>query len=654
MSVDQLKSSLDARSLFLAQKRVATEVGAFEDFKKVVGEPKKVPQPAALPVSRRVGLHIRAKDAVHGPIATHSSVRHLHHAISDRWRIDCRLAFAWPWRIVFHPDERQRTPRYRPRNIQRAWLYSGHVGHCPSHSSVAVGGSGVTRGAPSQPADLEEVGASIALATPQTLHPDAILADVKRLRKSGLSLTALQACDCLLGLKVVVAASTASGVPLGPAGLYLAAEATVVRALEQISDDFRGAANALLGVDTASKGKPIGDRQKLAAQRCHVSTDAFRHNYESRVLQAIVEALVHLEGQYSTQAAETALKSQIAHTSEEAQRDAKRQVDQRRSADSASEVADEVPSAHSLRERHLVGLLLPDSSNPFFARVGFSFERALRESGVDVMICSSEGQDEAERSVLEQFRARRIDGLVYIPTARPVLLLDLLNAPFPILVFDRKVNADGVDFIGFNSREGTLTAVEYLVRLGHRRIGYLRGPAAVETARERFDSFTECMASLGLDIDKRFIFSGDYSAHAGRDCASQLLRLASAQRPTAMLVANDLMAIGLMQRLQQAHWRLPDDLSVIGFDDIEWSRWVHPALTTIAQPVAEIVQRGAELLMNRMKEYRGGRAAKPEPTVEVFIPMLVTRESVGIPRSSVTRGHEIPLIPRRRVGDLSL
>ncbi len=186
---------------------------------------------------------------------------------------------------------------------------------------------------------------------------------------------------------------------------------------------------------------------------------------------------------------------------------------------------------------------------------------------------------------------------------------------------------------------GTLCAVDYLVAHRHAKIGYLRGHDGAESARERYDSFREAMARNRLESQQEWVFQGDFTCASGRSCAERLIAMAPENRPTAILAANDLMAIGLMQRLQENGWSLPRQLSVIGFDDVDWAQWTFPALTTIAQPVHKLVRAAVRLLTNRSRAINGDDAARPAPETVVIEPTLVPRASVTEPFDSATALH---------------
>jgi LacI family transcriptional regulator len=283
-----------------------------------------------------------------------------------------------------------------------------------------------------------------------------------------------------------------------------------------------------------------------------------------------------------------------------------------------------------LATQSMVGMIVPDFSNPFFAQLAFTFERALEESNQHLLVSSSEGRYERELLLLQRFRSIGVQGVIFISSGDSSESLQSLVADGePVLVLDRRLVAGNVDFVTTNSRKATLAAVDYLRNKGHSRVGYLRGLPGTETARERFASFQTAMKQAGLELSSNWTFKGDYTEGSGVDCAEKLVAMRKADRPTALLAGNDLMAIGLMQRLQQEQWVLPKELSVIGFDDISFSRWSSPALTTIAQPIEKLVLESIRLLTRRMRAMSEPGRPRPNPEEVQIEPTLVHRKSVA-------------------------
>lgn len=289
---------------------------------------------------------------------------------------------------------------------------------------------------------------------------------------------------------------------------------------------------------------------------------------------------------------------------------------------------------HGTPTENLVGLILPDASNPFFSDLAFHFEKEFSAKGWHLLVSSSEGKLAREVELYNRFKGLGVKGLLYISSgAQDFIAPDeiISDNKTAVLVFDRKLNNIGLDYVAVNSKEGTLAAVDYLVTYGHERIGYLKGLNGTQSAQERYFSFTSAMQKNELEVNPNFVFDGDFQLDSGRTCADMLVEMKRRQEdlPTAIICGNDLMAIGLMQRLQEVGWKIPKQLSVIGFDDISWSQWTTPSLTTLSQPKKTLVNKAIQILINRVKAIEEDVRIKAK-SVEIS-PTLIPRKSVTQP-----------------------
>lgn len=285
----------------------------------------------------------------------------------------------------------------------------------------------------------------------------------------------------------------------------------------------------------------------------------------------------------------------------------------------------------SMPVKQVVGLIIPDADNPYFTSIAFEFEKEFERYGWHLLISNSEGKLSRDLELIDRFKGLGISGLIYINCGNQSddLYSSLIaeNHDLPVLSFDRPIKSRSFDYVVIDSKKGTLQSVDYLVTKGHQRIAYQKGLKGTLTADERFDSFMEAMAANRLTVDTQIIFEGDYQFGSGVECADRLIEMDEDKRPTAIICANDLMAIGLMQRLQKGGWKLPDQLSVIGFDNIPISQWVYPALTTISQPIRILVSNAVSILLKRIKAKRENIEIEQEKCI--VAPMLIPRESVA-------------------------
>jgi LacI family transcriptional regulator len=280
--------------------------------------------------------------------------------------------------------------------------------------------------------------------------------------------------------------------------------------------------------------------------------------------------------------------------------------------------------AQSLRSgrTNTFGLILPDSSNPYFAEISRSIEDEAFKLGYSVIFCNTERDPHKEQLYIEVLSKKQVDGLIFVATGDRVDALEtLLRQELPVVVVDRDFPAFEVDAVLTDNRQGGYLATRHLVELGHRRIACITGPSHITPSAERVTGYRNALLEAGLPFEEKLVLSGDYRPDSGRVAASVLLN--RPDPPTALFFCNDLMAIGAMRAATWAGWHIPEQLSIVGFDDIEFASYTHPPLTTIAQPKVEVGYRAAHLLIDRIND-------KERPFQRVILPTrLIFRESSG-------------------------
>lgn len=287
----------------------------------------------------------------------------------------------------------------------------------------------------------------------------------------------------------------------------------------------------------------------------------------------------------------------------------------------------------------LIGLILPDTHNPFFTELAFELDSDCEKRGAYLLMARSDGRADRELLLLERFSEIAVDGVIFISSGTApsdTLMRTLTDEKLPpVVALDRGLGISNLDQVTVDGGKGTEQAIDHLVEFGHEKIAYIKGLAGTANALERFESFLLAMAKNRLEIRPEWIFEGDFEVPKGREFGERLLTMKASDRPTAVLVANDLMAIGLMQRLQEAEWPLPHDLSIIGFDDIPACTWTHPRLTTVAQPTRRLVREGLSLLLQRVSERQSHRRPTGPAKAARLTPVLVPRASVAPPKGTV-------------------
>ncbi|BDG62356.1 LacI family DNA-binding transcriptional regulator [Caldinitratiruptor microaerophilus] len=274
---------------------------------------------------------------------------------------------------------------------------------------------------------------------------------------------------------------------------------------------------------------------------------------------------------------------------------------------------------------HTLGLLLPDITNPFFPAIARGVEDAAARAGYAVILCNTDRDPAHEEHYLAILRQRQVDGLVLIASSAAVGHR-IARADFPAVVFvDRVPPGAEADAVVVDNREGVRTATRHLLGLGHRRIAFVGGSAGSGTSEDRLAGYLAALAEAGLNPDPGHIRAGDFTYDGGYAAGRALL--GSPDRPTAVVAANDLMAIGVLRAAAELGLRVPDDVAVVGYDDIPLAGMLNPPLTTVAQPTYEMGERAARMLLERL----AGKAP-PEPRRVVLPARLVVRRSCGAGR----------------------
>lgn len=272
-----------------------------------------------------------------------------------------------------------------------------------------------------------------------------------------------------------------------------------------------------------------------------------------------------------------------------------------------------------------LALVVSDISNPFFTTIARGVEDAARERAFGVMYCNTDESEQEEIAYLEVLIERRIDGVLLVPSSTSTASVRLLRAhDIPVVVLDRRVRARRVDAVRCDSVGGAYVLVRHLLELGHRRIGVLTGRRTVSTSVDRVTGCQRALAEAGVELDKRLVRYGEFNQAAGFRMAQQLL--AMSPRPTAIFAANNFIAFGAIRAIRDAGLRVPDDMSVVAFDDLPPEWVIDPFLTVLAQPAYEMGRRGTELLLKRLAGGDGGA-----PSTTVLPSELIVRRSSAPP-----------------------
>ncbi|MEN9983789.1 MAG: hypothetical protein RI918_1758 [Pseudomonadota bacterium] len=243
----------------------------------------------------------------------------------------------------------------------------------------------------------------------------------------------------------------------------------------------------------------------------------------------------------------------------------------------------------------VIGVLAAELDNPFIGALVSGAVRAAAVAGHEVLIYSL--VDHAGRpagsvmNLLQQFT----DGVIAVLPYQFDFVEQLSKAKHPVITIDNHSDHSTFPSISADSYGGARKAIEYLAELGHKRIAFVTGDEHLGSARDRHRAYDDSVKLLDLDNDPRLVLKGDYSLRSGQEAGHKILKLE--HKPTAVFASNDMSAVGLMSVLQAGNMRIPEDISVVGFDDLPIASQIHPSLTTVKQPIAEMGRSAVNALL---------------------------------------------------------
>jgi LacI family transcriptional regulator len=276
---------------------------------------------------------------------------------------------------------------------------------------------------------------------------------------------------------------------------------------------------------------------------------------------------------------------------------------------------------------NVIGLLISDISNPFFPELVKSIEAAAFEQGFSVMLFNTNYDADRAADYVRRLIEHKVAGVALMTAElEPGLIEELARKNVKVVFNDTGVVGENMSNIMIDFSTGIEEAVRHLVSLGHEKIAHIAGTSRVKTGLIRREAFINSMKKYLPETTEPLIFEGDFRFESGRMAASEILDLA--EMPTALVVANDLMALGAMQELKSNGISIPNDISIVGFDDIAFASLSDPPLTTVCSPRIEIGRRAAEALLTAIK-------VPNQKGMEIRIPTyLIVRKSTAPPHKN--------------------
>jgi len=291
----------------------------------------------------------------------------------------------------------------------------------------------------------------------------------------------------------------------------------------------------------------------------------------------------------------------------------------------------------------MLGMVIPDITNPFFPGVVRGVEDVAYKRSFRVILCNADNDAEKEASYVRELRSYHIAGLLIIPASgadTADLLQSYASDAVPVVCIDRVPKGWKGDAVLVANAEGAYHATRHLIQTGHRRIGVITGPLKLTNAAERLKGFTRALNESKITPAPELIQEARFDTPSGHEAALRLLR--TTPRPTAIFASNDLIAFGALQAVRELGLRCPQDVSISGFDSLDFTQWTDPSLTSVYQPGYEVGATAARLLLDRVD----GMRSTPK---KILLPTeLIQRNSVARPSKSAKQERRNAVRPARR------
>lgn len=278
----------------------------------------------------------------------------------------------------------------------------------------------------------------------------------------------------------------------------------------------------------------------------------------------------------------------------------------------------------------MIGVMLAHVSDPFYERLIKGIESIIYARNMGVVFYNSDDNLQSHDSLVSSvLGSNRVDGLIIVGSylGDKKTILDIIGTGFPIALIERFFTDSKVPCVVVDNRQGAALAVEHLIQLGHRRIGYITGNLHYQTAIDRLEGYKETLDKFKIPVEEELIVFGDFHYESGYEAMKQLLTLN--ERPTAVFTGNDMTAFGAVLAINESGLSVPRDISIVGYDDIVFTKMFYPQLTTIRQPLFKIGALAAESLINRIE------SGEDTETIKEVLPVeLVVRKSSTVVNST--------------------
>lgn len=267
-----------------------------------------------------------------------------------------------------------------------------------------------------------------------------------------------------------------------------------------------------------------------------------------------------------------------------------------------------------------IGLIIPDITNPFFPEMARGVEDMANKNGFNVFLCNTDDNPSKERKYIDALKEKYVDGIILTVSSNPndEHINELLKSDIPIVMMDRELEDSDVKCVYIDNLEGGYIATKYLINLGHKKIGCITGPLKSKSAIDRYKGYEKAMLENGIPLNKDLVIESNYKIEGGVLATNKLLNKSEV---SAIFVCNDIMAYGAYRAIKQRGYSVPQDISIVGFDNIYISNMMEKELTTINQPTYSMGATATKMLI---RSINGERINKKHIC---FKPKLIIRES---------------------------
>ena len=250
---------------------------------------------------------------------------------------------------------------------------------------------------------------------------------------------------------------------------------------------------------------------------------------------------------------------------------------------------------------NLLGVLIPDIQNPFYVDVLRGIEDIAYKNNYAIIMCNFSQDEKKEAMYLEILESEAIDGLIAAPANEDdIRLKKIVNNGLPVVCVDRGLNGIDVDVVWVNNEAGAYSAVEYLIKAGYKKIAHIGGLTSIPSSRLREAGYLKALSDNNLEAHAGFLIHGNSSYESGVIFTEQLL--SQSNRPDALFTGNNLITLGALEVIHKKGLKIPDDIAIIGFDDMSWANSLNPPLSAVRQPAYEIGKRAGEMLIQRIHD----------------------------------------------------